>query len=182
MRGPEEYAAEGAAFLREGVREGEPALVMVGPEKIALLREALGSDADSVRFADMTEAGHNPAWIIPAWRAFADAHPGERMRGIGEPIWADRTPEELVECQRHESLLNHAFSDAAGFKLLCPYDTAALDPSVIHEARCSHPHVAANGTEHRSRSYRGHGAARRRTRIRCPSRTRSCTACRSASR
>lgn len=155
--GPEEYAAESSAFLREGVQTGEPALVMVGPEKIGLLREALGSDAESVAFVDMTKAGRNPAWIIPAWREFADAHPGERMRGIGEPIWANRGPDELVECQRHESLLNHAFKDAAGFRLLCPYDTA-LHPSVIHEARCSHPHVAAGGSEHRSASYRGTAA------------------------
>ena len=110
--GPEVYAAEGSEFLREGVQAGEPALAMVRPDKIALLREALGSDADSVRFVDMTRAGHNPAWIIPAWREFADSHHGESMRGIGEPICAERGPDELVECQRHESLLNHAFQDA----------------------------------------------------------------------
>jgi len=156
--GPAEYAAKGSAFLREGVRGGEPALAMVGPEKIALLREALGSDADSVAFVDMNKAGHNPAWIIPAWREFADLHPGESMRGIGEPICAGRGPDELVECQHHESLLNHAFRDAAGFSLLCPYDIDALEASVIEEARRSHPHVAASGTERRSVSYRGTAA------------------------
>ena len=153
--GPEEYAAEGSAFLRDGVRAGEPALAMVSPEKIALLREALGSDADTVAFVDMNKAGHNPAWIIPAWREFADLHPGESMRGIGEPICANRGPDELVECQHHESLLNHAFRDAAGFSLFCPYDIDALEASVIEEARRSHPHVAASGTERRSDSYRG---------------------------
>jgi hypothetical protein len=29
---------------------------------------------------------------------------------IGEPIWAECTPDELVECQRHETLLNLAFA------------------------------------------------------------------------
>jgi len=156
--GPDEFASEGAAFLREGVEAGEPSLVMVGPEKIELLRGALGPDADSVRFVDMTKAGHNPAWIIPAWRDFADANPGRHMRGIGEPIWAGRSPDQLVECQRHESLLNHAFADAAGFRLLCPYDTAALGPDVIQEAECSHPHVAERGAERPSDSYRGTAA------------------------
>jgi anti-sigma regulatory factor (Ser/Thr protein kinase) len=106
----------------------------------------------------MTKAGRNPAWIIPAWREFADAHPNQRMRGIGEPIWADRTPDELVECQRHESLLNYAFADAAGFRLLCPYDTEALAPAVIEEAERSHPHVAAETGERPSVSYRGTAA------------------------
>ena len=48
------------------------------------------------------------------------------MRGIGEPIWAGRNPDELVECQLHESLINLAFAAADDFRLICPYDTAAL--------------------------------------------------------
>src|SRR6478736_3495514 len=68
-------------WLREAVAAQEPALVVVSAARIA-----------------------------PAWREFVDAHAdsGRRLRGIGEPIWADRTPDELVECQRHEALLNVA--------------------------------------------------------------------------
>jgi MEDS: MEthanogen/methylotroph, DcmR Sensory domain len=44
------------------------------------------------------------------------------LRGIGEPLFATRSADELVECQRHEALLNLAFQDAPGFWLLCPYD------------------------------------------------------------
>ena len=69
---------------------------------------------------------------------------GRRLRGIGEPIWADRSPDELVECQRHEALLNLAFADAGDFWLLCPYDVDALDPDVIAEAHHSHPAVVAD--------------------------------------
>ena len=65
----------------------------------------------------MAEIGANPACIIPAWRDFVDecAEAGRAIRGIGEPIWADRSPAELVECQRHESLLNLAFADTRSF-------------------------------------------------------------------
>ena len=153
--GLDDFVARTAPFLREGIAAEEPAMVMVGPEKIEALRRELGGDAASVRFLDMTRAGHNPAWIIPAWREFADAHPGRRMRGVGEPIWAGRSPDALIECQRHESLLNYAFADAAGFRLICPYDTDALGPEVIHEARCSHPIVATEGIEGESDCYRG---------------------------
>src|SRR6185295_15611653 len=46
---------------------------------------------------------------------------------------------ELVECHRHEELLNVAFEDAAGFWLVCPYDTEALDPEVVERAQTTHP-------------------------------------------
>ena len=80
--------------------------------------------------------GANPACIIPAWREFVDEHAAasRALRGIGEPIWPDRTSAELVECQRHESLLNLAFAGTRSFHLLCPYDTEALDAAVIEEA------------------------------------------------
>ena len=115
-------------------------LVAVGTEKIELLRDALGPS--EVGFVDMELLGRNPARIIPAWRDFIARHRGP-VRGIGEPIWAGRDGAELVECQLHEALLNVAFEDTRDFRLLCPYDTSALDDSVLHEARCSHPHVNA---------------------------------------
>ena len=79
-------------------RRGKPAVV--GAEKIALLRTELGSDAAEVLFTDMAEVGSNPARIIPAWRAFVDEHGGRPVRGIGEPIWAGRTPAERSRSRR----------------------------------------------------------------------------------
>jgi anti-sigma regulatory factor (Ser/Thr protein kinase) len=89
--------------------------------------------------------GANPARIIPAWREFVDANPGRRLRGIGEPVWAERSPAELVECQRHEALLNLAFAEADGFTLLCPYDVDALSAAVVARAHHSHPVVVQDG-------------------------------------
>lgn len=150
---------EGALrFLREGVARHEPALVVVTPAKIALLREALGADAAQVRFEDMTSVGTNPARIIPCWTAFVQemGAEGQPLRGIGEPICAERSPAELFECHRHESLLNLAFADATDFRLLCPYDTSALDPSVVAYARCTHPLVQdPDGSVHASTAFQG---------------------------
>jgi anti-sigma regulatory factor (Ser/Thr protein kinase) len=73
---------------------------------------------------------------------------------VGEPIWKGRSDDELVECSRHESLLNLAFADAAGFRLLCPYDTASLAAVVLDEARCNHPHVGRPGESGTSEAYR----------------------------
>src|SRR5947209_15693920 len=121
--GSEQFSDACLTFIREGVEAGEPVLVMVPRAKIDALRSGLNGQADGVHFADMEEVGANPARIIPAWRRFVDdqSMTGRRMRGIGEPIWAGRSPDELVECQHHESLLNLAFAGAPAFHLLCPY-------------------------------------------------------------
>jgi len=129
-------------FVRDGIEAEEPTLVVLADRKIAALKEALGRDAEQVQFADMDAVGANPALIIPAWREFVDAHPGKTLRGIGEPIWADRSPPEMSECHRHEGLLNVAFYDTPGFWLLCPYDTTTLDPADVARACETHPHVA----------------------------------------
>src|SRR5262245_41742082 len=118
------------AFLRDGIAAEEPTLVVLGAPKNAALKEALGPDAERVRFADMDAVGANPARIIPAWREFVDANPGQRLRGIGEPIWAARSDAGMSECHRHEGLLNVAFADTPGFWLVCPYDTTTLDAGV----------------------------------------------------
>ncbi len=120
---------------------------MVTPDKIDALRAELGPDADRVMFTDMADAGRNPGRIISHWSDFAGEHvaAGGRARGIGEPVWAGRTPDELVECQQHESLINAAFEDADGFRLVCPYDTESLPADVIHEARRTHPLTLEGG-------------------------------------
>jgi anti-sigma regulatory factor (Ser/Thr protein kinase) len=144
------------AWLRDAVAAEEPTLVVVSAAKIARLRDELGAGAaEQVAFADMAEVGINPARIIPAWREFVDAHAGcgRRLRGIGEPIWAQRSPAELVECHRHEALLNLAFAGAEDFWLLCPYDVEALEPDVIEKAHHSHPVMVVDGASHDSATY-----------------------------
>ena len=160
--GRDEFLQATGAFIREGISAGEPALVVVSAEKIALLRGDLGRDAELVQFADMSEVGSNPARIIQAWRDFVaergDA--GRPARGIGEPIGSDRSPAELAECQRHESLLNVAFAATQAFRLMCPYDTETLDPAVVEEALRSHPVVTADGATQGECLLRGPGGGR----------------------
>ena len=142
----DEKFLEGASrFLREGAEAGEPALAVLAAPKIRALQSRLDGHSDAVHFADMAEVGSNPARIIPAWRDFVDEHRGRAVRGIGEPIWAERPPAELVECQHHESLLNLAFADRSDFHLLCPYDTGALSDEVLEEAKRSHPLIRLDG-------------------------------------
>jgi anti-sigma regulatory factor (Ser/Thr protein kinase) len=152
--GEREFVTAATAFLREAVAAGDPTLVAVPGEKIEPLRANVAA-AETVMFVDMEAVGSNPARIIPAWREFAQEHEGRPLRGIGEPIWAGRSEAELVECQRHEALLNLAFADAAAFWLVCPYDVDALGDEVIDEARRNHPFVMTERAQRHSDAYRG---------------------------
>jgi anti-sigma regulatory factor (Ser/Thr protein kinase) len=153
--GSEDFVKRTSDFVRQGLENDEPVLVMVTADKFEAIRSQLGADSRRVRFEDMGEVGRNPGRIISAWQDFADEFAGrERRRGIDEPIWAGRSADELVECQRNEALLNLAFADAGTFRLLCPYDVEQLGDDVIEEALRSHPHIQEGDAAHPSDRYR----------------------------
>ncbi|HEX6421332.1 MAG TPA: sensor histidine kinase [Acidimicrobiales bacterium] len=151
--GPDGFVQGALNFLAPALAAGCPAVVLTDPAKIDLLRSALGPDAAGVRYEDVTEVGRNPAWLLPLWSDVMDEHAGREVWGIGEPVWPGRTPAELVECRHHELLLNVAFAQRAGFRLLCPYDVAALPPEVIEAACASHPLVSRGDGESPSPTY-----------------------------
>jgi anti-sigma regulatory factor (Ser/Thr protein kinase) len=141
----EEFLAATVPFLRQALESGEPALVAVRGENTRLLQGELGEDAGAVSFADMETLGRNPARIIPFWRDFVDQHRGKPVRGVGEPVWPGRERAEIDECQRHESLLNVAFSGPPAWSLLCPYDGGGLDGEVLEAVAHSHRAVERDG-------------------------------------
>ncbi|MBG0814861.1 sensor histidine kinase [Planomonospora sp. ID82291] len=138
-RDADEYLAGTVPFVLQGLAADEPTAVAVPDGNLRLIREALGAEAAGVRLIDMGEAGRNPGRIIPGvLRAFADLHPGRRVRIIGEPIWAGRSATEYPACVQHEALINLAFS-GRDVTILCPYDLDGLPPEVIEDARMTHP-------------------------------------------
>lgn len=152
---PEQFLTGTLSFIREAIAADEPILVVLSAPKVAAIEAQLGGHAPRVQFADMATVGANPARIIPVWRRFVDEcrARGGAFRGIGEPIWPDRGDEELVECQRHEALLNLAFADVDNFRLLCPYDTSSLGNDVLREALRSHPDVVEGSERRQSELY-----------------------------
>jgi anti-sigma regulatory factor (Ser/Thr protein kinase) len=157
-RDDDEYLAGTVPDIRDAVAGDGAALVAVANTKQELLRQALGADAEHVQFVDMERLGRNPACIIPAWREFLrdvdPARPGPVV-GVGEPVWPGRSNAELVECSRHESLLNLAFEGGRAWRLLCPYDAGALDEAVLDEACRNHPQLGRGGDRWASDRYCG---------------------------
>jgi anti-sigma regulatory factor (Ser/Thr protein kinase) len=142
----DEFLAGAVPFVEEGLAAGEAILVAVPEPRRRLLQSAFDPRAGEVRFLAMEEIGRNPGRIISAWRDFLTAG-GERggaVRGIGEPVWAGRSAEEIDECQRHEQLLNLAFDGGPAWSLMCPYDASALGDEVLAAAARSHPHCSGS--------------------------------------
>ncbi|RNG27003.1 sensor histidine kinase [Streptomyces botrytidirepellens] len=157
-RGVREFVAGTVPFIEEGLAAGEPVAVAVPASNIGPLRAELGASAEQVQFTDMSRAGRNPGRIIPqVLRGFADAHPTERVRIIGEPIWPARTPAEYPACVQHEALINKAFRGRK-VTILCPYDAVRLNAGWLADAYTTHPVVVVDGREQRSTAYDADGA------------------------
>ncbi|WP_208114296.1 sensor histidine kinase [Actinomycetospora succinea] len=148
------YVAGTVPFLREGLDAGEPVMMAAPPSRLDLVADALGPAASDVALHDMTVAGRNPGRIIGGvLRAFVDEHAGAgRVRIIGEPIWAGRSPAEYAAAVQHEALINTALGDRPA-TVLCPYDTSALAPAVIADAHRTHPVLVEGGVTTSSACY-----------------------------
>jgi anti-sigma regulatory factor (Ser/Thr protein kinase) len=154
-RGDDEFVSGTLAFARAAIEAGGSVVAVVDERKGALLRDALDIGADKLALVDGGSVGRNPARLIPAWRDYAERHADDPagIWGIGEPVWAGRSDEELVECHQHERLVNLAFADVSSVRFLCPYDAANLGADVIATAACTHPWLGEHGATSASGHY-----------------------------
>ncbi len=145
--GDHEFFDRTVPFIEDGLAAGDAILVVLNRDRVDRLRSMVPSGHENVQFQDMAEVGLNPGRLISAWVRFvaANVSEGRKIRGIGEPIWSGRSEAEILECQRHEALLNVAFDSTPGLTLMCPYDRSALDEQVLALAGRTHPTVVEDG-------------------------------------
>jgi anti-sigma regulatory factor (Ser/Thr protein kinase) len=157
-RGEEDFLAGLLPFVREGLEQDEVVVVAEPAHRLGLLHDALGDDAAAVRFLDMSEIGANPARIIGVWASALQEQvdAGRALRGVGEPAFHGRRELELVECQLHEQLLNHAFGAGPSWRLLCPYDELSLPRAVSQAALHTHPIRTTTADRLPSEAYAAH--------------------------
>jgi anti-sigma regulatory factor (Ser/Thr protein kinase) len=145
-----EYRSTCVSFILAGLAAGELVVVAVPGPNLDRLQAGLTRHhadlAGQVRWLDMTDVGRNPGRILPTFlQIVAGQHPRQRLRLIGEPIWAGRSSVEYPACVQHEALINVAFHGQAA-TVLCPYDVTTLDDLVISDAALTHPVlVSADG-------------------------------------
>jgi anti-sigma regulatory factor (Ser/Thr protein kinase) len=139
-RDEEEVVDVCVPFLREGLESDDAVAVVAARSNIAALRDALGQDASSVQFEEALNWYQHPVRTIAAYDAFVKAEAPRRARVIAEPVWQGRTPLEVVEWARYESIVNAAFSHS-GARAICCYDRRALHPEILTYARQTHPEI-----------------------------------------
>ncbi|MFC8448754.1 anti-sigma factor RsbA family regulatory protein [Kitasatospora sp. NPDC057223] len=147
--GDAQFLTGAMSFIQDAHAGSELVLVSVAEPKERMLRTELeGTDAAAgVSFLDVAALGRNPGRLIPAWRDWLAKHAaeGHSIRGISESPWSDRSAAESGELHYHEWLLNLAFTQSPAWWLLCPYDTAALEPTVLEAAGRCHPLLLNEG-------------------------------------
>ena len=152
-RNTQDYLRGTLDFVADGLDRGDAVLIAVPSEKLELLAERLGRDAELVRLVDLSEAGRNPSRILGGvLRAFADDNPDQWVRIVGEPLWPQRSPAEYAACAQHEALINRAFAGRA-VSVLCPYDTQTLDSRALIDAVRTHPVLVDGDQRKDSASY-----------------------------
>lgn len=159
-RSEREYLDEVLAFVRDGLAAGEPVLLALPADKLALVSDQLGDAAAQVASVDLSQAGRNPGRILGLEAAFAAKHPGRRLRMVGETTWCGRTDDEYAACVQHEALVNVAFGDHDAIGL-CPFDATRLDERVLTDALLTHPLLWRSGSCEPSSRYAPESALKR---------------------
>jgi anti-sigma regulatory factor (Ser/Thr protein kinase) len=113
------YAAMLVPFLTEGLARDEAVAVAAGPDRIALLRDALGGQAGQVRFLDAREWFVRPVRTIAAWAGLlrAATAEGRASARLVSQAGFDQDPSWV----RFEAAVNASLAGLNGH-LLCPYE------------------------------------------------------------
>lgn len=160
----EEYLDFVLRFVKDGLSAGEPVLLAVPGDKLALLCDELRCDSGAtpagLHTADITEIARNPSRFLAIKSHFAGQYRDRRVRIVSQLVWPGRTDDEAVACVEDEALINEALENQQVLAL-CLYDAARLDEEVLSGARKTHPLLWKCGSLHRNADYAPHDALAR---------------------
>jgi anti-sigma regulatory factor (Ser/Thr protein kinase) len=137
----EEYVTTAVAFLREGLRAGEGAVVANTRPGLAVMREALGDDAASVAFVDVGEAYTRPARTLAAYHAvYADQLARTpSLRAVAD-VQFGPDPAEWDLWAAYEAVFNESFAHLPAW-VVCTYDGRDLPDAIRDAVWRTHPTV-----------------------------------------
>lgn len=138
----EDFLAATVPFAQTGLDLDERVFAAVSGPNRAALADALGDGAELVDMHSADAWYGAPGRTLAAYRRYVHEQPARRVRVIGEPVWADRSPAEEREWVRYEAALNVVMARSSA-SILCPYDARALSPRVLGSAACTHPEVVS---------------------------------------
>ncbi len=139
----EEYVERSVAFLRAGLEAGEGGIVAHTRPGLAAMREALGADAERVRFVNVETAYTRPARTLAGYhRVYV-----EQLRAAGSlravaDVQLGPDAGEWDEWVGYESVFNAAFAHLPAW-VMCTYDANGLPDALLDGVWRTHPEVLA---------------------------------------
>ena len=136
-----ELVAATRAFVELGLASGGQVLVHSSEDRVAMLREAVGSHP-RLDYGLDCELYLSPSSTLFAYERKLAAETTEMWVTGTVPLGED--PAGHAAWTRYESLVNEVLGPYA-FHAMCTYDTRTLPAETIAAARASHPGLSAGG-------------------------------------
>jgi anti-sigma regulatory factor (Ser/Thr protein kinase) len=137
----DEYLTCAVPFLREGLEAGEGAIVAHTKPGLAMMREALGADAEHVTFVDVSAAYTRPARTLASYHeVFAlELQKTPRLRAVAD-VQFGPDPAEWNLWTGYEAVFNRAFAHLPVW-VWCSYNADGTPDPIIEGVWQTHPEV-----------------------------------------
>jgi anti-sigma regulatory factor (Ser/Thr protein kinase) len=141
----DEYVARSAAFLREGLEAGEGGIVGGTRYRLAIMRDALGPDADRVAFFDVNSTYFHPARIVATYCGtfLGQLRSARSVRAVAD-VQVGPTPADWDQVTGLEAINNLSYSHLPGW-ILCTYNGNGLPDPILDAVWRTHPEVLRDG-------------------------------------
>jgi anti-sigma regulatory factor (Ser/Thr protein kinase) len=149
----DEYVARSVTFLKDGLEAGEGAIVAHTRPGLAAMREALGSDAEAVRFVDVSSTYTRPARTLAAYhKVFADGlQRTPSLRAVAD-VQFGSDPREWDLWMGYEAVFNRSFGHLPVW-VWCTYNGDRLTDPILEGLWRTHPEVGADDAWNTSEDY-----------------------------
>jgi anti-sigma regulatory factor (Ser/Thr protein kinase) len=138
------FAAQVEQYLVAGIESDELVMMVASAPKLAILRDALGSDAELVSFVDSSEMYTRPETTLAAFDVAVRSSLELSEQGVrvyGE-IPTCATTAEWKAWLTYEAIVNRVFVDHR-VKVMCGYDARTVPEAIVRQAWKSHRVVLA---------------------------------------
>jgi anti-sigma regulatory factor (Ser/Thr protein kinase) len=141
----DEYVARSVAFLRDGLEAGDGCIVGNTRDGLAMIREALGPDADRVGFFDVGSTYIRPARTVAAYYGtfLEQLRNAPSVRAVAN-VQFGPTPVDWDEWTGYEAITNLAYSHLPVW-VLCTYGANGLPDPILEAVWRTHPDVLSDG-------------------------------------
>jgi anti-sigma regulatory factor (Ser/Thr protein kinase) len=140
----DDYVERSVAFLKDGLEAGEGAIVGNSRDGLAIMRDALGPDADRVAFFDVSSTYTRPARAVAAYYGtfLEQLRRAPSVRAVAT-MQLGPTPEDWEEWAGYEAITNIAYSHLPVW-VLCAYDANGLPDPILEDVWRTHAEVLSD--------------------------------------